>query len=41
LTAIVETRLGGRAYFALLHARDKPDFHDAAGFTVSLAEGAR
>lgn len=36
LTAVVEDRAGGRAYYALLHPRDKPDFHDAAAFTVIL-----
>jgi hypothetical protein len=41
LTAVVEDRAGGRAYFALLHPRDKPDFHDAAAFTVLLDGSAR
>lgn len=41
LTAIVEERSGGRGYFALRHPRDKPDFHDAAGFAVSLDGSAR
>ena len=36
LTAVVEDRAGGRAYFALRHSREVPDFHDAAGFVVSL-----
>lgn len=36
LTAVVEDRAGERAYFALLHPRQKPDFHDAAAFTVLL-----
>jgi len=36
LTAVVEDRAGGRAYYALEHPRDKPDFHDAAAFTVIL-----
>ena len=36
LTAVVEDRAGGRAYYALLHPRAKPDFHDAAAFTVLL-----
>lgn len=35
-TAVVEDRAGGRAYYALLHPRPKPDFHDAAAFTVLL-----
>jgi len=41
LTAVVEDRAGGRAYYALLHPRDKPDFHDAAAFTVILDRSAR
>ena len=41
LTAVVEDRAGGRAYYALLHPRDKPDFHDAAAFTVILDGSAR
>ena len=36
LTAVVEDRAGGRVYYALLHPRAKPDFHDAAAFTVLL-----
>ena len=40
LTAVVEDRAGGRAYYALLHPRDKPDFHDAAAFTVILDRSA-
>jgi hypothetical protein len=36
LTAVVEDRAGGRAYYALEHPRGKPDFHDAAAFTVVL-----
>jgi hypothetical protein len=41
LTAVVETRAGGIGFFALQHPREKPDFHDAAGFAVSLAGSAR
>ena len=41
LTAVVEDRAGGRAYYALLHPQDKPDFHDAAAFTVLLDGSAR
>jgi hypothetical protein len=41
LTAVVEDRTGGRAYYALLHPRAKPDFHDAAAFTVLLDGSAR
>jgi hypothetical protein len=36
LSAVVEDRAGSRAYFALAHVREKPDFHDAAAFTVLL-----
>ena len=41
LTAVVEDRAGGRAYFALEHPRAQPDFHDAAAFTVLLDGSAR
>ena len=41
LAAVVEDRAGGRAYYALLHPRDKPDFHDAAAFAVLLDGSAR
>jgi hypothetical protein len=41
LTAVVEDRAGGRAYFALEHPRAKPDFHDAAAFTVVIDGSAR
>ena len=41
LTAVVEDRAGRRGYFALRHPRDKPDFHDAAGFAVLLDGSAR
>ncbi len=41
LTAVVEDRTGGRAYFALRHPRAVPDFHDAAGFVFSLDRSAR
>lgn len=41
LTAVVEDRAGRRAYYALQHPRDKPDFHDAAGFAVLLDGSAR
>jgi hypothetical protein len=36
LSAVVEDRAGGRAYYALEHPHEKPDFHDAAAFTVLL-----
>ena len=41
LTAVVEDRAGGCAYFALEHPREKPDFHDAAGFTALLDGSTR
>lgn len=41
LTAVVEDRTGGRAYFALRHPRATPDFHDAAGFVFLLDGSAR
>jgi len=41
LTAVVEDRAGERSYFALAHPRAKPDFHDAAGFAISLDGSAR
>jgi len=41
LTAVVEDRVGGRAYYALSHPRDKPDFHDDAAFTVILDGSVR
>lgn len=41
LTAVVEDRAGDRAYYALEHPREKPDFHDAAAFTVLLDGSAR
>lgn len=41
LTAVVEERGGARMFYALRHPAAKPDFHAAAGFTVSLDEVAR
>jgi hypothetical protein len=41
LTAVVEDRAGTRAYFALHHPRQNPDFHDVAGFTALLDGSAR
>ena len=41
LTAVVEDRAGGRAYYALSHPRAEPDFHDDAAFTVILDGSAR
>lgn len=36
LTAVVEDRAGEREYFALRHPSVRPDFHDAAAFTVLI-----
>ena len=41
LSAVVEHLAGGRAYFALRHPREAPDFHDTAGFVGSLDGSAR
>lgn len=41
LAAVVAARSGARAYFALRHPRDVPDFHDAGGFVLSLDGSAR
>ncbi len=41
LTAVVEDRTGGRAYFALEHPRENPDFHDAGSFALLLDGSAR
>jgi hypothetical protein len=40
LCAVVAQTGGARSYWALRHARPKPDFHDAASFAVILP-GAR
>lgn len=41
LCAVVADATGGRSYWALRHTRPKPDFHDAAGFALSLDGSAR
>lgn len=41
LTAIVADAAGQVSHWALAHPRDKPDFHDAAGWTLRLEENAR
>jgi hypothetical protein len=41
LCAVVADATGGRSYWALRHTKPKPDFHDAAGFALSLDEGVR
>lgn len=41
LCAVVQDRQGANSYWALAHAPDKPDFHHAAGFalTVTIPDG--
>jgi hypothetical protein len=41
LAAVVADRDGGRTFYALRHARDTADFHDAASFTARLDGSAR
>jgi hypothetical protein len=41
LTAVVEDRAARHGYLALRHPRDKPDFHDAAGFAVQVDGSVR
>ncbi len=36
LTAVIETQEGEISYWALTHPADRPDFHHAAGFTLSF-----
>ena len=36
LAAVLETDDGRLSFWALVHAGDKPDFHDPAGFTLRL-----
>jgi hypothetical protein len=36
VAAVLETRAGELSYWALRHPQPRPDFHDAAGFTISL-----
>ncbi len=36
LTAVIETQEGQLSYWALAHPADRPDFHHAAGFTLSF-----
>jgi hypothetical protein len=37
LTAVVETTDGARAYYALRHPLDRPDFHHRGGFALLLS----
>jgi hypothetical protein len=41
LTAVVASASGQVSHWALAHPRDEPDFHDAAGWTVTLEGKAR
>ena len=36
VTAVVETKDGGKSYWALAHAPGAPDFHDRASFLATL-----
>ena len=36
LAAVIEVSDGSRSYWALHHPEDRPDFHDRAGFILSL-----
>lgn len=40
LSAVVEDSQGRVSYWALAHPQGKPDFHDAAGFALTLDTGA-
>jgi len=37
LSAVIETRGGLRAYWALSHATAQPDFHDRSGFCLNIS----
>lgn len=39
LTAVIEANDGSRSYWALHHPEARPDFHDRAGFILSLKTG--
>lgn len=39
LTAVIEDWDGEKSYWALRHAPEKPDFHHADGFAITLAVG--
>jgi hypothetical protein len=41
LTAVIEEQGGAKSYWALAHPADKPDFHDPACFTATLAAPRR
>lgn len=38
LSAVVEALSGAKTYWALAHPQGRPDFHDAAGFRLELAQ---
>ncbi|HEX3918505.1 MAG TPA: DOMON-like domain-containing protein [Caulobacteraceae bacterium] len=38
LTAVIEEVSGAKSYWSLAHAPGRPDFHNAAGFTLELRE---
>jgi hypothetical protein len=38
LTAVIERADGAKSYWSLAHPQGKPDFHDIAGFVLSLPE---
>lgn len=40
LAAVIESRSGTISHWALGHPRDRPDFHDPAGFRLALAAPA-
>ena len=40
LTAVIERADGAKSYWSLAHPQGKPDFHDIAGFVLSLPECA-
>lgn len=40
LSAVIEETDGRKSYWALAHARGKPDFHHGDGFALKLAESA-
>jgi hypothetical protein len=41
LSAILEDRQGKMSYWALAHPQGKPDFHDTAGFALSIDTDTR
>jgi hypothetical protein len=41
LAAVIEEEGGVKSYWALAHAPDNPDFHDAACFAATLAAAAK